>query len=81
MKVDILNFLKETEGNISGEEIARKLNLSRQALWKHIQELRHLGYEIVAVPHLGYKLVKIPDKLYPWEVKFKLNTKLLGKKM
>ena len=66
MKSRIINFLKGNGDYSSGEDIARKLHLSRQALWKHIQELRNLGYDIAAVHHLGYKLVKIPDKLYPW---------------
>ncbi|MBN2119671.1 MAG: biotin--[acetyl-CoA-carboxylase] ligase [Candidatus Omnitrophica bacterium] len=79
MRVEILNFLKDKENYSSGEDIAHKLALSRQALWKHMQELRHLGYDIVAVPHLGYRLLKIPDKLYPWEIKYRLNTKFLGK--
>lgn len=81
MRVEILNYLREKENYISGEELAHKLHLTRQAFWKHIQELRNLGYEIIAVPHLGYKLTKIPDKLYPWQVKFKLNSKFIGKEI
>lgn len=81
MLEEILNYLKENEGYISGEEIASKLGLSRQAFWKHIQELRSLGYEILAVPHLGYRLTKIPDRLYPWELSYGLKTKIIGKKI
>src|SRR6185436_14158843 len=35
----------------------------------------------VAVPHLGYKLLSSPDKLLAHEIKFDLNTKILGKKI
>jgi len=80
MREEILNFLKENSGYISGEELAQKLGLSRQAFWKHIQDLRGLGYEISAVPHLGYRLIKIPDRLYPWELAYRLNTKFVAKK-
>jgi BirA family biotin operon repressor/biotin-[acetyl-CoA-carboxylase] ligase len=79
VNVKILEFLKEKDGYSSGEDIATKLGLSRQGLWKHMLQLRHLGYDIVAVPHLGYALRKSPDKLYPWEVQYRLNTKFLAK--
>lgn len=81
MNDKILKVLKQKEGYVSGEDIAYKFNLSRQALWKHINELRSLGYEIAAVPHLGYQLIEIPDRLYPWEIKDSLNTRTLGKKI
>lgn len=78
MRVEILNFLRGKENYISGEDLAHRFKLTRQGLWKHIQELRSLGYDIVAVPHLGYKLLKVPDKLYSWEIKYRLNAKIIG---
>jgi BirA family biotin operon repressor/biotin-[acetyl-CoA-carboxylase] ligase len=81
MHEKIVHFLKSTDGYISGEEISQSLNISRAAIWKHMQELRDQGYDIVAVPHLGYQLMSLPDKLYPHEIKFKLPTKKLGKKV
>ena len=80
MRVEVINFLKKSESYVSGEELAQKLGLTRQALWKHIQELKSLGYEILAVPHLGYRLEAVPDRLYSWEVKEDLNTEFIGKK-
>lgn len=76
----ILDFLKKKHDYVSGEEISSHLNITRQALWKHIQELRDSGYDIVAVPHLGYKLISSPDRLTSYEVSHGLNTKLIGKK-
>ena len=64
MQERIIQFLKESDGYISGEEISQRLKMSRAAIWKHMQELRAQGYEIAAVPHLGYQLVTCPDKLY-----------------
>lgn len=81
MKEKILEFLKRNSGYASGEEISQRLGLSRQGLWKHIQELKGLGYDIVAVPHLGYHLVSSPDRLLPMEVSQGLATKFLGKKI
>lgn len=79
MREDVLFFLKDRHGYVSGEDIAAKLEISRASIWKHIQELRNLGYRIDAVPHLGYRVTAIPDKLYPWEVTPRLKTKFLAK--
>lgn len=58
-----------------------RLGVSRQALWKHIQELRDAGYDIVAVPHLGYRLKETPDRLFEFEVSRNLGTKFVGRKI
>ena len=77
----ILEELKVKQGYASGEEMANKLGISRQALWKHIGKLTDKGYEIIAVPHRGYKLNSCPDKFYPWEIQHKLNTRFIGKEV
>ncbi len=77
----ILEILRRKHEYASGEEISESLKISRQALWKHIQELRDLRYDIVAVPHLGYQLVSSPDRFFPSEITHGLNTKFLGKKI
>lgn len=82
MKDDlVLNYLKDNlETHSSGEEISRKLKVSRAAIWKHIQNLRKLGYEIDGETHRGYKLIKTPDKLFADEISYKLGTKIFGQK-
>jgi BirA family biotin operon repressor/biotin-[acetyl-CoA-carboxylase] ligase len=61
----ILAALREAGLNpVSGEELARRLGISRAAVWAHIQELRALGYDIQASPHLGYRLLGAPDHLH-----------------
>jgi BirA family biotin operon repressor/biotin-[acetyl-CoA-carboxylase] ligase len=79
MQDKILDFLKRKDGYVSGEEISAYLEISRQALWKHIQALKDSGYDIVAVPHLGYKIISSPDRLFPTEIKYGLATKSFGK--
>jgi BirA family biotin operon repressor/biotin-[acetyl-CoA-carboxylase] ligase len=81
MQNKILDFLRRHEGYVSGEELSSRLAISRQALWKHIQELKNEGYDIEAVPHLGYKLGSVPDRLYPSEIASGLRTKCIGKKI
>jgi len=81
MQDKILDFLKKKNEYVSGEEISQHLGISRQALWKHIQDLRDTGYDIVAVPHLGYRLIMCPDRLLPYELTHGLGTKIIGRKI
>ncbi|WP_227764039.1 biotin--[acetyl-CoA-carboxylase] ligase [Zhaonella formicivorans] len=80
MREDILNLLKRQQGQfVSGEELSRMLNVSRTAVWKHIQALREEGYRIESFSKLGYRLEGVPDKMLPQEIANGLNTKSLGK--
>lgn len=80
MQDKILQFLRKNQGYISGEDISSKLNITRAAVWKNIDQLRSEGYEIIAVPHLGYQLISTPDILIDREIKYKLGTQFLGKR-
>ncbi len=81
MKEKILDYLNKKYDYLSGDQISKHLGISRQGLWKHIQELKDSGYEIAAVPHLGYRLESCPDRLFAFEVTRNLNTKFIGKKI
>lgn len=81
MREKILDYLNKKHEYLSGDEISRNLGISRQGLWKHIQELKDSGYEIIAVPHLGYRLESSPDRLFPFEISRNLHTKFIGKKI
>lgn len=81
MNEKILALLRDRTTYVSGEEISSHLGISRSAIWKHIQELRQQGYEIVAIPHLGYELVSAPDRLLPDEISCGLNTKIIGREI
>lgn len=81
MLAAIVRFLKESRGYVSGEEISRDLKMSRAAVWKHMQELRKMGYDIAAVPHLGYRLESIPDRLLTHEIQHELLTESFGKEL
>lgn len=78
----ILNyFKKQEEGYVSGEELSRELDISRAAVWKHIENLREEGYTIEAFPHLGYRLISIPDSLTEVELKWQLKTDIIARKI
>ena len=53
MKAEILQVLRETDGFVSGQNICRKLAVTRTAVWKAIGQLREEGYVIEAVPNKG----------------------------
>ncbi|MFC1624326.1 biotin--[acetyl-CoA-carboxylase] ligase [Candidatus Omnitrophota bacterium] len=78
----ILNFFKNhKESYVSGEDLSDKFGISRTAVWKHIEKLRGEGYEIIASPHLGYRLESVPDRLTGIELKWQLDTQIIGKRI
>lgn len=81
MEERIVELLKKNQGYLSGEDLSASLKISRQGLWKHIQSLKELGYDIAAVPHLGYRLISSPDRLFDFEVMPGLRTRILGRKI
>ncbi len=57
IKEQILNILETHKGSfVSGEEIAEKLSVSRNAVWKGINSLKNDGHIITAVTNKGYCL-------------------------
>jgi BirA family biotin operon repressor/biotin-[acetyl-CoA-carboxylase] ligase len=48
------------EGPISGPELAARLDVSRAAVWKHVEALREAGFEIASTGD-GYVLESVPD--------------------
>ncbi|MDR6884488.1 biotin--[acetyl-CoA-carboxylase] ligase [Bacillus sp. 3255] len=74
-------FQEKPAAYLSGEEISRRLGVSRTAIWKHIEELRSAGYEFEAAPRKGYRLVSKPDKWQVAELLSGLKTKVLGQKV
>lgn len=77
----ILDMLKRAETAISGESIAEQIGVSRNAVWKAIEQLRNDGYEIEAVTNRGYRLKASPDLLSREEIQRWLTDGALGKNL
>ncbi len=78
----LLYLLKSyTENFISGEELSKRLSVSRSVVWKEIHQLRQLGYVIEAQPHWGYRFISAPDRLFADEIKWKLGTEFVGQQI
>ena len=69
-----LQALMEAEDYLSGEALARRLQVSRNAVWKAIRQLRAKGYVIDAGPNQGYRLQSRPDLLSEGEIRHWLKT-------
>lgn len=65
---------------VSGEELSKKLGISRTAIWKHINILREEGYDIESVNKKGYRLIgSQKDLLNPQNIYHNLKTVIIGK--
>lgn len=68
MKTEILRYLKEADGYISGQELCERFQVSRTAVWKVVRRLEAEGYEIEAVRNRGYRLKTAGDILSQAEI-------------
>ncbi len=76
----ILNLLRANPSAfLSGEEISRRLKVTRTAVWKKMNRLRTLGYELEASTRSGYRLIRSPDLLTPSEVRPIPGVEWMGK--
>ena len=56
-RTDLLKLLSENTGiYLSGQKIGEELKVSRNAIWKAMQQLREEGYNIESKPSTGYRL-------------------------
>ncbi|GAB7141105.1 biotin--[acetyl-CoA-carboxylase] ligase [Deferribacterales bacterium RsTz2092] len=69
----------KNNGWVSGEEIARELHISRNAVSKNINGLRQADYLIESIVGCGYKLVIESDSVDIAVIKSQLKTKIIGR--
>ncbi|MEN6611194.1 MAG: HTH domain-containing protein, partial [Methanoregulaceae archaeon] len=77
----VLEILESEKGSVSGEEMSRRLGITRSMVWKHIRDLRCMGYDITSSQKEGYSLKAKSDRLLPYEVKKQLTTRFIGREM
>lgn len=77
----VLEILERATAPVSGEIISNELKITRSAVWKHINELRTMGYDISSSQKEGYRLTRASNKLLPYEIHKKLRTQVIGKQM
>lgn len=72
----ILKALKEADDYLSGEDLARAMNISRAAVWQAIKALRQDGYHIDAVTNRGYRLNENYEALDAERIRSRLKDEL-----
>ncbi len=75
LKDRLLPLLEEKQNEyLSGEDAARRLNVSRSAVWKAVNELKKDGYSVESVTNRGYRLAGEYDVLSRGEIIKRLGT-------
>ena len=78
---DVLSILMDQEEPISGERLARRIGVSRNSVWKAIEQLRQEGYTIEAATNRGYRLAGEPDRVSVPQIRRWLRPGELGERM
>lgn len=79
IKQKILDILEQNRGgSISGNQIAKILNCSRTAVWKHIKQLKLEGFDIQSTTNKGYCLNILDDVFSKSAIKKYLPTDFSG---
>ena len=70
----------QTSGSdyLSGAELAAQMGVSRNAVWKAVQELKKQGYPIETKHSVGYRMLQSADLLTKETVRTYLHTKSMG---
>lgn len=78
----VLSYLEKNRGTIvTGGQIARELNVSRNAIWKAIHALQDKGHEIESMSNCGYRMTVASDGLSKSEIERTLSTESFGRQL
>lgn len=66
---------------ISGQLLSEKLGVSRNSIWKQMNNLEKAGYEIEAKPKIGYRISGSSDILNEYTLQWGLDTSWIGKRI
>ncbi len=76
-KDELIKILEDRNGiPISGQEIAEKFSVSRNAIWKMIKALRSEGYNIEAKTNNGYYIPQDSDYISEYEIRKKFPDRI-----
>lgn len=82
LEEDVLSCLEQSRGQlITGGEMARRLQVSRTAVWKAVHVLKEKGHAIESVPNCGYRLAEESDGLSREAIQSHLRTQMLGREL
>ncbi|RLF59193.1 MAG: biotin--[acetyl-CoA-carboxylase] ligase [Thermoplasmata archaeon] len=79
MNKHLLKRLEQKE-YVSGETLAKELNVSRTSIWKYIKSFEQKGYIFESKKNKGYRLIFRPDIPIAEEILPYIKTSIIGKK-
>ena len=75
----VLSFLEGNRGKfMSGADMAKNIGISRNAVWKSVNELKQKGYEIESVTNKGYRLTDQNDIISVQGIRSYMDPELLS---
>jgi BirA family biotin operon repressor/biotin-[acetyl-CoA-carboxylase] ligase len=77
----VLEILEKSDKPVTCSEISNTLSISGSAVWKHINELRAIGYDVSSTEDEGYLLDKRHMDFRPHAIDKYLKTRVIGRKM
>jgi len=81
MSSRIIEFLRNRNDFVSGEEISKFIGITRAGIWKKVNTLRQKGYLIEAVPSKGYRLLSSPDVPTKEEIRAVFKGDIIGREV
>lgn len=79
LKIEILKALEAARGkDLSGEALARRFGVSRNAIWKAVRSLVEEGYRIEAGKNRGYRLSEDNDMLSAVAIADAIESRIKG---
>src|SRR5215470_12799884 len=82
-KLDELLYalMQNMMNTVSGEKLAKDLDVSHSTLVRWVDKLRNVGIEIRGELFTGYRLVRLPDVLLPQLIRSRLHSGLIGRNL
>lgn len=69
LKYEVLKYLENSDGFLSGSKISSFLGVSRNAVWKAVKQLEDEGYCFEKSTRLGYKLIGETSELSQYGIR------------
>jgi len=82
-KIDELLFalMQNMTIAVSGEKLARDLEVSHSTVVRWVEKLREAGVEIRGELFTGFRVVRLPDVMLPQLIRPRLRTQILGRNL
>ncbi len=78
---NVLEILKTAKAPVTSGEISSRLSISKAAVWKHVNELRVIGYDIAANDEEGYSITEDTGDYHPYIIYKHMKSSIIGSQM